>query len=421
MINTLDIVPNINKFLPGLNYQVHETSEICWSSINNIFINNQEKYSELNIETFLKCKRYRSIEYIYTNKFEQNFLNKIKNNDYFMESEKEIQSDEEKENISFFKSFNNESINDFNDILNLEDISKIPEKNYIFLNENINVVNSFLERSENYLNENLNVSGLLLEEREKKFDFIFNNSNNILNQEKIKENDLSNINQENQDKNFDNNISNEKSIFKVKAMKQRGRKIKIDKKRKNHKKHKNTAFDNTLIKVQSHFMNFLIALSNMVINAEETKEKNLAFYDIDYKIKKDIKHNYFEELRNSKISEIFKYPISKKYKKIGRNNNEIVYNKVINLSENTKKYFDMNYLDLFKQYYNKCEPLKKIVINGKQYSFTNNIKSFYYLIQKHKDNEESRKALIENTKNAYFSDFKIVEIKFQKNNLSKKN
>ena len=123
MINTLDIVPNINKFLPGLNYQVHETSEICWSSINNIFINNQEKYSELNIETFLKCKRYRSVEYIYTNKFEQDFINKIKNNDYFTESEKEIDSDEENENFSNFKSFNDESSNYFKDSLNFKGIN----------------------------------------------------------------------------------------------------------------------------------------------------------------------------------------------------------------------------------------------------------------------------------------------------------
>ena len=42
----------------------------------------------------------------------------------------------------------------------------------------------------------------------------------------------------------------------------------------------------------------------------------------------------------------------------------------------------MNYLSLFKLYFNDLEPLKKINLKGKDFILSNKTKSFYYLVKK---------------------------------------
>ena len=194
-------------------------------------------------------------------------------------------------------------------------------ENIININENLNPmdINDISEESNNNLNEDMNNLGLLLDEKESEYDLIFNESNNILNPEIMPNNNLINTNQDNQVNNPETNQSNNNNIFTVKIKKQRGRIAKNDKIIKSNKIHKNTALDNVLTKVQSHFMKFLIDVSNIIIIAE-IKEKKFAFYDIDYNIKK-INHKHFEQLKQVKISDILKYQISSKHKKIDKNNN----------------------------------------------------------------------------------------------------
>ena len=393
-----------NESSSNLNHQMYEHPDICWRSVNDCCINYQRNYSRLNIDNnfYLELKRYRPTEHICNNKFEPGLMSKTLHNNYFMEKEKEIHSEEDKGNFSDLKVFHTENIININENLNPMDINDISEE------------------SDNNLNEDMNNFGLLLDERESEYELIFNESNNILNPEITSNNNLINANQDNQVNNPETNQSNNNNIFTVKTKKQRGRIAKNDKKIKSNKIHKSTALDNVLTKVQSHFMKFLIDVSNIII-IDEIKEKNFAFYDIDYNIKKNINHKHFEQLKQVKISDILKYQISSKHKKIDKNNNEEVCEKVGGLSKNIKNFFDMNYLDLFKLYYNECEPLKEINIKGKKYIFPSNIKSFYHLIQKYKDNKEHKKALIENTKIAYFSDFKTIKLTLQKTNISKNN
>ena len=59
---------------------------------------------------------------------------------------------------------------------------------------------------------------------------------------------------------------------------------------------------------------------------------------------------------------------------------------LLNIVNNTSEYLtellNMNYLSLFKLYFNDCEPLKKMNLKGKDFILSNKTKSFYYLVKK---------------------------------------
>ena len=60
----------------------------------------------------------------------------------------------------------------------------------------------------------------------------------------------------------------------------------------------------------------------------------------------------------------------------------------------------MNYLELFKYYYNKKEPLTKKMFKGKEIILSSKTKSFYYLLEKNKD---LRTNLINTVNSIYFN------------------
>ena len=74
-----------------------------------------------------------------------------------------------------------------------------------------------------------------------------------------------------------------------------------------------------------------------------------------------------------------------------------------NSSEYLNELLKINYLSLFKLYFNDCEPLKKINLKDKDFILSNKTRSFYYLVQKNNFNESDKNSFIESTKNAYFS------------------
>ena len=79
------------------------------------------------------------------------------------------------------------------------------------------------------------------------------------------------------------------------------------------------------------------------------------------------------------ISDILQLNISKKYRKLSLDEdyNKNIYNKVIDLSDWLKKLFDMNYLDAFKLYYNRCQPLECFEFEDKIIKFSKKTKSFF--------------------------------------------
>ena len=89
-----------------------------------------------------------------------------------------------------------------------------------------------------------------------------------------------------------------------------------------------------------------------------------------------------------------------------------IYNKVVDSSKWLNEFFNMNYLTLFKNYYfNKNKRLTQITIKEKSINLSNNTKSFFDLYNKC-DNER-KNLLIKNIYRAYFG----VRETGEKNNL----
>lgn len=108
-----------------------------------------------------------------------------------------------------------------------------------------------------------------------------------------------------------------------------------------------------------------------------------------------------ESLKNSSIKNVILNPVSHKFKGNNENYNEIIYNKVINSTEWLKKFFNMNFLSLFKKYYfNKYQRLNQITIKGKVINLSNKTNTFYELYKK--NNDERKKLLIKYINKAYF-------------------
>lgn len=189
-------------------------------------------------------------------------------------------------------------------------------------------------------------------------------------------------------------------FFITKLKENRGRKsillgLKTKKKRKNHSK---SDFDNILTKIQCHFLNFFIALSNDVVKSICASNK-LTFKPISYKFKKRVSYDYFNRLKGMKINQLLLEEISGKYKSDKYINQEI-YKKLILQYNCLAEFFNMRYLQLFSIYYNKLKPLKKVNFQNKLITLSSKTKSFYYLLRKNKDIKD---IIISAAKDAYFN------------------
>ncbi len=79
--------------------------------------------------------------------------------------------------------------------------------------------------------------------------------------------------------------------------------------------------------------------------------------------------------------------ISKKYKKFPEDYNKIKFNEICNQYPLLKKFFDLNYLEVFQHYYyNNQKLLNHIIFEGINVTLSPKTKSFYYLMEKNKNN-----------------------------------
>ena len=177
----------------------------------------------------------------------------------------------------------------------------------------------------------------------------------------------------------------------------RGKKSFIKKKKYEHK---STDFDNLQRKVQVHFLTFIINLSNDALVSILGPKTNYHFKQIDYEMKKKISHEFVRELKSSNIRELFKMKISPKNKCYKEYINLETLNEVCNKSKLLDKFFDINYLEFFNNFYfNESKNINKINFEGKEIIFSYKTKPFYDLLEKYQD---YAKLLIENTKMVYF-------------------
>ena len=194
-------------------------------------------------------------------------------------------------------------------------------------------------------------------------------------------------------------------LFQIEKNKKRGRKS-----MKKKKFHLKSDFDNVLTKIQIHFLNFLINVSNDVLKATLTKN-NLHFKHINYKFKKQITYEHIKYLKTVPIKVLLEKDISSKYRKYSKDFNSKILQQVIPSSKWLEEFFNMKYLSLFRIYYNNCKPLKQINFNGKNINLSLNTKSFFNLLKKNRI-KLMRAKIISTAQDAYFDGYKNMDAKF---------
>ena len=158
------------------------------------------------------------------------------------------------------------------------------------------------------------------------------------------------------------------------------------------------SFDNVQRKIQVHYHNFIIALCNDALKTEYKKPR-YSFKKINYKDNTTVNFGYVSKLKNSLIKDLLNLKISDKCKNYGKDYNQKLLEKIESAWLN--KLFSMNYLEMFKYYYNNEKPLKKIVFEGKEIVLSSKTKSFSFLLDKYQNLTEK---ILDTTKIVYFSD-----------------
>ena len=196
----------------------------------------------------------------------------------------------------------------------------------------------------------------------------------------------------------DNNENKQKNIFIVNKYNKRGKKpYKANKNKRCI--HEADSFDNLEIKIQVHFLTFLINFCNDALKTEY-KHFHYTFKQINYRFKSNINHNHVVVLKKCNIKDILNFEISSKFRAFNRYENRNLLNKILS-SDWLDKLFQMNLTELFNYYYNKEKPINKIIFENKEIILSSKTKSFYFLLRKYKD---LREKLIDTAKFVYLND-----------------
>ena len=166
------------------------------------------------------------------------------------------------------------------------------------------------------------------------------------------------------------------------------------------------------MKIQVHFLNFLIDLSNDVLKTELGKDYEYNFIHINYKSKQNIKFDYVEELKSNSIKNILKKDINERFKTLYKEYNKDLLKKVCLQSTRLDNFFNINFCVAFEEYYynyyNKNKMINKINFEGKDIILSKNTKCFYDLIEKNKDLENK---LVDTAKKVYMKNSNIFDFK----------
>ena len=176
----------------------------------------------------------------------------------------------------------------------------------------------------------------------------------------------------------------------------------INKRERRRKKMREMRDDNMIGRIQVHFLIFLINFCNDALKTEY-KHSLYHFFQINYTNKAFFRPNYFSKFTKSKIKDILNLEIPPEYRRYDKSENKKLLEKIIPSSEWLNHLFEMNYLDLFKSYYNKEKPLNKIYFENKLIVFSPNTKSFYFLLEKYKD-KDFKQDIIDIAKKYYLNE-----------------
>ena len=166
--------------------------------------------------------------------------------------------------------------------------------------------------------------------------------------------------------------------------------------------------DNILRKIQVHYINFIKSYINEILSILGFDVK---FYDINYNIKKITNMNNISFLKSLPISYILCQIISRKFRKLFKQNkniNETIFKKVIN-NDIIKDIVFEKYEKIFKDVYLKNK--KFINING-QNIYLQTVKTFEDLLKNDEDfstNNLYRKKINEVIQKYYFKKYFKLE------------
>lgn len=250
----------------------------------------------------------------------------------------------------------NDSLGSFNEIVKKNEDNILEENSFIYFSENEQSI---------FSNNYKNINGLKNNEKYDSFSYSFverkmlNSKEDFSSDFQRKQKTTIEIEEDldayhiPRNKDIKTQTKNEEPYFLV-INKKRGRKRLSEEKKDNIKKeHSNLSLDNLLAKIQVHFLSFIISLSNDALKKEYGKNTKLKFIQLSYNIKKKINYDFFNKFKESSIKDILKMSISEKYKRIDKNNNKIILNKVCEEFNWLKQFFSKTYMDIFEQYYYK--------------------------------------------------------------------
>ena len=296
-----------------------------------------------------------------------------------------------------------------------------------FLNIHSNVLFESIKTFSNSGNENFSKEGSFFPEHfhfnNNSVDFIdyynINNANIIGNSPIIWDNrvdineheeNTSNNQQNNSKKkieNRNNNLTNlktssisQKTIPQSnsnKGKKQLGRKTKEEKAKQTEcSSHDMYRGDNMSIKIQRHFLNFIIQSLNCIFSHCNYKKK---LSKLDYEFKKDVTKENVEYLKNETIGNIISNnKISKKYTSINDKSeaNKIICEEIKDISV-LSKILSENYLVFFKKFYYNSDSYINLKDYGldKDITFTKDAKNFKHFL---KENEKRGSQYIKSIK-----------------------
>ena len=215
----------------------------------------------------------------------------------------------------------------------------------------------------------------------------------------------SNFHEMNESENLDDliminpkSINKDKIIFKTEMLqKKRGRKRNKESKKDEHT---SWSIDNIIVKVQAHFLDFMISFLNDCVHSFPETQK-YTFLKLDRGEKKKVSKKQMDKMKNSTIKDLLeKVKISKKYKQYDENTNKSNLDALMEESW-LRQIFHIKFSDLFFYYYNNEQPLKDLTIFGKKLILSKTTESFIALLQKDK-NKIMEDKIVEYTKEIYF-------------------
>ena len=195
-----------------------------------------------------------------------------------------------------------------------------------------------------------------------------------------------------------------RNLFLINKQRRRGRRRGRNSLENENFVHGRHSFDNLLKKIQIHFLNFLIDFCNDALRIEY-ENSDYSFKQINYRDKERVKYNHLQNLKQYSIRDILNLDISQKYLSLRADHNRILLEKIESSSIWLDALFQMNFLQLFKYYYNDEKPLNKIYFKEREIFLSPKTKTFYCLLEK---NKNLKNEIIEVAKRCYLEEINNI-------------